>query len=426
MRTLVVYIEMNGQQNYVGQIKGNGLADACFTYADEYCAKSEAVSISLSLPISEKIFSPIQTQNFFEGLLPEGFTRRCVANWMHADENDYITILSGLGNECLGAIRIVEDSSLQSNDSYKRLTFEEVRNLAQEGASESAQIVTKSHLSLTGASGKVGLYFNNDDKQWYQPIGNAPSTHIVKQSHVRLKEIVTNEQLCLLTAAGMGIETPESFVVNTGDSKDGDVLFATKRYDRSFEGAVRNLDGLRIPLRLHQEDFAQALGIAAQHKYECNQDKYLQKAFELIRNYSANPMEDQLKLWDITVYNYLIGNTDNHIKNLSLLYSKNLKSIRLAPAYDIVSTTIYESSTKDMALSINGKYAIDTLKRTDFNEQAHQCGIGEKIAMDHFEKLVSGFEQMLQNTADFMKEEGFVNSEKLKEKILSFGGYHYL
>lgn len=56
MRTLVVYIEMNGQQNYVGQIKGNGLADACFTYADEYCAKSEAVSISLSLPISEKIF----------------------------------------------------------------------------------------------------------------------------------------------------------------------------------------------------------------------------------------------------------------------------------------------------------------------------------------------------------------------------------
>lgn len=233
---------------------------------------------------------------------------------MHADENDYITILSGLGNECLGAIRIVEDSSLQSNDSYKRLTFEEVRNLAQEGASESAQIVTKSHLSLTGASGKVGLYFNNDDKQWYQPIGNAPSTHIVKQSHVRLKEIVTNEQLCLLTAAGMGIETPESFVVNTGDSKDGDVLFATKRYDRSFEGAVRNLDGLRIPLRLHQEDFAQALGIAAQHKYECNQDKYLQKAFELIRNYSANPMEDQLKLWDITVYNYLIGNTDKPYK----------------------------------------------------------------------------------------------------------------
>ena len=49
----------------------------------------------------------------------------------------------------------------------------------------------------------------------------------------------------------------------------------------------------------------------------------------MIRNYSANPMEDQIKLWDITVYNYLIGNTDNHIKNLSLLYSKDLKACLL-------------------------------------------------------------------------------------------------
>ena len=96
---------------------------------------------------------------------------------MHADENDYLTILAGLGSECLGALQIVEnDHTLEQ--SYKKLTFEQVRSLAQEGASESAQLVTKSHLSLTGASGKVGLYFNNVDKQWYQPIGSAPSTHI--------------------------------------------------------------------------------------------------------------------------------------------------------------------------------------------------------------------------------------------------------
>lgn len=53
-------------------------------------------------------------------------------------------------------------------------------------------------MSQTGASGKVGLYY--DEEKWYLPIGEAPSTHIVKQSHVRLKRIVANEQLCLLTA----------------------------------------------------------------------------------------------------------------------------------------------------------------------------------------------------------------------------------
>lgn len=40
--------------------------------------------------------------------------------------------------------------------------------------------------------------------------------------------------------------------------------------------------------------------------------------------------------------------------NLSLLYSQDLKGVRLAPAYDVVSAAIYESSTKEMALSIGG------------------------------------------------------------------------
>ena len=40
--------------------------------------------------------------------------------------------------------------------------------------------------------------------------------------------------------------------------------------------------------------------------------------------------------------------------NLSLLYSQDLKGVRLAPAYDVVSTAVYESSTKEMALSIGG------------------------------------------------------------------------
>ena len=79
--------------------------------------------------------------------------------------------------------------------------------------------------------------------------------------------------------------------------------------------------------------------------------------FLILRNYSASPIEDQLKLWHICVFNYLIGNTDNHVKNLSLLYSEDLKLIRLALAYDIVSTIVYETSTEKwhyvLAMSIN-------------------------------------------------------------------------
>ena len=77
-----------------------------------------------------------------------------------------------------------------------------------------------------------------------------------------------------------------------------------------------------------------------------------------MKKYSSNPMEDQLKLWDICVFNYLIGNTDNHIKNVSLLYASDMASIRLAPAYDIVCTMIYPSSTTEMAVSIGCEYDI--------------------------------------------------------------------
>lgn len=175
-------------------------------------------------------FSAEETILFFEGLLPEGFTRKCVAGWIHADEYDYLTILAALGWECLGAIQIIEDGMDVPKAGYQKLTKEDVCRLAKEGASEAAELVTKAHLSLTGASGKVGLYYKIDTNEWYLPIGAAPSTHIVKQSHVRLDGIVTNEQLCLRTAKNLGIDVPDSFVINVGTGKDEEVLFATHRY----------------------------------------------------------------------------------------------------------------------------------------------------------------------------------------------------
>lgn len=47
-------------------------------------------AISLSLPLQKESFSPKQTKIFFDGLLPEGFTRKTVACWMHLDEEDYV------------------------------------------------------------------------------------------------------------------------------------------------------------------------------------------------------------------------------------------------------------------------------------------------------------------------------------------------
>lgn len=422
MRELSVYIEINGISRYVGKIAGTNSLDACFTYSDKYLSESDSSAISLSLPLKERTFDVQRTRNFFEGLLPEGFTRKCVAEWMHMDENDYISILAGLGKECLGAIKVIDGSEDSIDAEYRKLSEKEVYDLAREGATESAELVAKSHLSLTGASGKVGLYYNEDTKEWYLPLGEAPSTHIVKQSHVRLKKIVANEQLCLLTAKYLGIEIPESFIVKTTGLDDEAVLFATKRYDRKVDGNCKTLEGMQIPYRLHQEDFAQALGIASAEKYEKNDEHYLKKLFDIIRNYSSDPMTDSLKLWDICIFNYLVGNTDNHIKNLSLLYSEDLKRLRLAPAYDIVSTMIYEGSTENMAMSIDGIYNLNELTRESFEREALNVGLGIRLAMNRFDKMMMNFEKAMSRAEDELEKQGFEHVGRLCEKIMKKGG----
>ena len=422
MRRLSVFIEINGMSEYVGEIAGTDFNDACFTYADAYLENPEHRAISIGLPLEEKSFNAQRTRIFFEGLLPEGFTRRCVAEWMHMDENDYVSILAGLGRECLGAIKIVDESDEGIIPEYRPLSAEEVYALASEGATESAELVTKSHLSLTGASGKVGMYYDEKEEKWYLPIGEAPSTHIVKQSHVRLKKIVANEQLCLLTAKYLGIETPESFIVTTDVNDDEAVLFATKRYDRKFVKDSNMIDGLPVPRRLHQEDFAQALGIAASNKYEKNNEGYLKCLFDVLRAHSTDPMTDTLKLWDICVFNYLIGNTDNHIKNISLIYGEDLKSVRLAPAYDIVSTMIYKGSTEKMALCINGSCNINEITRESFEKAASQVGIGVKMAMKRFDVMVSGFVDAIDWAKDELKKQGFDQVDQICEMIMEKGG----
>lgn len=422
MKKLSVFIEINGREKYVGEIVGNGVEDSSFTYAEEYLCSIDATAISISLPLQETSFSPEKTRNFFEGLLPEGFTRRCVANWLHEDEHDYLSILSVLGRECLGAIKIIDEESPMIQPEYRKLSADEVRKLAQEGATESAELVTKAHLSLTGASGKVGLYYNTSENQWYLPIGSAPSTHIVKQSHVRLKKIVANEQLSLLTAKNLGIEIPESFIVQTSSKDEEDVLFATKRYDRKLLEEGKKLNGLNIPYRLHQEDFSQALGIASADKYEKNNSGYLKRMFDLIRSYSSDPIKDQLKLWDICIFNYLVGNTDNHIKNLSLLYTEDLKTLSLAPAYDIVSTMVYERSTENMALSIGEEYNIYRISRESFFHEAQNIGLGTKIAMKHFDTMASNFADALNNAKSYLLKQQITGTDEIAEKILEKGG----
>ena len=419
MIKLCIHIEVKGSSVLVGHITGNNVSDASFQYSEAYLNHPNSHAISLSLPLGNKPFSPAKTRVFFDGLLPEGFMRKTISSSIKASEDDYLSVLSYLGQECLGAIQVFNESVTTNKPSYKLLSKAQLVALAQEGATKSTEIVEKSHLSLTGASGKVGLYFDSSNDKWYQPIGTAPSTHIVKQSHVRYKKIVTNELLALKTAKALGINVSESFILNVGNKTDN-ALFVTKRYDRKLVGSKNTVGNLKIPFRLHQEDFAQALGILAADKYEIKPHEYLKAMFDILSNQSSVPLQDMLKLWDICIFNYLIGNTDNHIKNNSILYSEDLAKKRLAPAYDIVSTLVYNSATKRMALSIGGEYDITKINRQSFLDEAKHVGLGQKVAMEHFDEMNAKFSGTLKRSACELSDAGYTAANELANSILSF------
>lgn len=411
MKKLDVYIQVNGEFVYVGDIVGRGYSDATFGYGDDYLA-SALRPISISLPLQKERFSKEQTYRYFEGLLPEGFARRSVAKWIETDELDYLTILEKLGSECLGAIRI---GDAKQEDSYELLSSSRIKGLASEGATESTKLLMETHLSLTGASGKVGLYYDEQSDKWYLPHGFNASTHILKQSHIRYKKMVVNELLCMRVAREMGIDVAKSSIMNLGSGRDEDVLYVTRRFDRVMPGDSSH--GMVSPYRLHQEDFGQALGIDAINKYEKVKQGYVGRMFDLVRNYSSKPVEDVLKLWDMIVFNYLIGNTDSHIKNYSLLYSAGLDQIRLAPAYDIISTKVYDGM-ENMTYYIGDERNIHSIGAEQFKMAADEARISQGVAMERYNHIARNIGEVISKVSAEMASEGFEDAVWVGEKIV--------
>lgn len=103
-----------------------------------------------------------------------------------------------------------------------------------------------------------------------------------------------------------------------------------------------------------------------------------------------------------------------------------MKSIRLAPAYDIVSTCVYRESSRQMAIGIGGIFDIDRITKKQFETSAEEAGLGKRMAMDRFDLMADRFENGLKESASVMSEMGFGESDAICDKILQSGGYRNL
>jgi len=119
----------------------------------------------------------------------------------------------------------------------------------------------------------------------------------------------------------------------------------------------------------------------------------------VISNHTARPAVDQIKLLGIVIFNYLIGNADAHGKNFSLLYKADKPE--LAPAYDLLSTSVYPDLSEKMAMKIGGKYKPKDVYLRHF----HRMVADTKAAQSAMNKQIQAMSGKIVDAAITLKTE---------------------
>lgn len=215
-------------------------------------------------------------------------------------------------------------------------------------------------LSLAGAQNKLPVYW--DQSGYAIPEGNHPSTHILKTAIPHLQNTVANEAFCMNLAAQAGLLVPNAQIAVIGTQQ----VYRVERFDRK-----RTPDG--GVLRLHQEDFCQALGVPPELKYEKEGGPGFSCCFQLVEEWSDEPLLDIQRLLDWSLFNFIIGNADAHGKNLSFLYANGV--VRLSPFYDLLCTAIYERVNNKFAMKMGGQNDPRYLHASDLQHFADAVGI---------------------------------------------------
>ena len=380
METLNVFFG----QIRVGSLNIDGRRLFSFQYSKKWLTSPDAFQISISLPMQKDMFSHDKVKSFFSNLLPESAVRELIAKRLGISAKNDFMLLKRIGGECAGAITILPESEIpESPDqyTYRSLSDKQLVDLikhiprrpllaGQEGI----------RISLAGAQEKLALFYK--DPAFYIPINGAPSNFILKPGMVHFQSSIENECFCMMLANAIDLNVPPVIIAQ----KETQKVLLIKRYDRILDNDVL--------IRLHQEDFCQAMGLSHELKYQADGGPGLKACFDLVRAYSVNPIKDFQQLMQWVFFNYLIGNMDGHAKNLSFIYQA--KQIRLAPFYDMMCTDIYEDLSQKFAMKIGKENRPEWIMERHWKRFAEEIKISNAV----LQKRLSDFCLKVTNKID--------------------------
>jgi serine/threonine-protein kinase HipA len=334
---------------------------------------------------------------FFENLIPEGRQLEIIAARMQIPENNPFSILEKIGGDCAGAVSLYEGIIPdKTTGPLREISEKEMARIIGELPENPLLIGADNppRLSLAGAQSKFAVC--KSEKKYFYPNDSYPSTQIIKIESSIFKNILHNELFCIMLGQSLGLNVPQVELCET----DGKLFLDITRYDRFVTADKCE--------RIHQEDFCQVLGYPSGKKYQADGGPSIRDYHKAIIKYNFNKITDSFSFLQWIAFNYIIGNTDAHAKNLSLLHKGG--QVELAPFYDLLSTEIYSKKlTTKTAMLINGKDHYEKIRKKDFMELYKQLDLNPLQTMKN---VSHRFEKTMEKAQVLQKH---LNSDKQTE-----------
>lgn len=307
--------------------------------------------------------------DFFANLIPEeGRLRDLIVESANLDAGDDLALLAFVGQDLPGAVAV-----RALDDDESGLPPEERPASAVE---EEAEAETEGlRFSLAGVQLKFSML--REEHKLTLPAKDASGEWVVKLASPTYPHLPENEISMLEWARAAGFEVPECHLHDAEDLKglprryapSGTRVLAIRRYDRSVPGE-----------RIHQEDFAQVVGLPPKRKYDQITHDVMA---HLVRRFIDEDAVDELVRR--LVFAVASGNNDAHLKNWSLIYPDRIRA-RWSPLYDQVATVAWEGFDRALALQLASVKEFSRIDRAAFE----RFGEGAQIDRRRLLELVDG------------------------------------
>lgn len=240
---------------------------------------------------------------------------------------------------------------------------------------------TSKGLTVPGVQKKLSLHLLSDDQHPRLTMVDYPTGYILKPQESQFEALPEAEHLVMTMARYVGIMTVDHALVRNRN----EYAYITKRVDRYFapDGTV---------IKYAMEDFCQIGQRLTRDKYRGSYEK----CAKIIQRHSSRSRLDLTEFFLRIIFCYVIGNSDMHLKNFSLIEKKpNTGEYILSPAYDLLPVNcIMPEDKEETALALNGKKI--NIRKKDFYQLADHCGLTKQVAERLIHQVIKNEDKLYQ------------------------------